>query len=157
MSVGGQDLSQYLVKFNASDWANQANAQLQQSLAQGMQYGEKYTQKAIDATQAYGNQASAQLNQGFQQSQALNAPKQMATYNALDAYQSLLGLPTPVGGSYNMARSMEGQATGVPVPVQTQQYQLPQTQQYQLPQTQQLPAQTLLNGGKLAPIKPTGK
>lgn len=100
-----QDLSSYLINFNSSDWANQANAQLQAALGQGLKYSEKYGQQAVNAVQDYNQQAQKQLIQGFNQSQALNAPQHLATYNALDAYQGLLGLPTPQGGSFQFAQN----------------------------------------------------
>lgn len=112
--IGGQDLSKYLINFNASDWANQVNAQLQSSLNQGLQYSEKYFQPAVQAVQDYNQLAQQQMRQGFNQSQALNAPKQLATYNALDTYLGLLGQPTPVGGSFQLAKTMENNAMGVP-------------------------------------------
>ncbi len=120
MSIGGQDLSKYLINFNASDWANKANAQLQSSLNQGLQYSEKYFQPAVKAQQDYGQQAQQQQKQGFNQYQALNAPQHLATYNALDAYQGTLGLPTPVGGSFQLAQAMNNQAQGQPIPSQQQ-------------------------------------
>ena len=117
---GSVDLSKYLINFNSSDWANQANAHLQQALNQALPYGEKYTQQAVNAVQDYSNQAQKQINQGFQQAQALNAPQRLATYGALDAYQQGLGLATPVGGSFQLAQAMNNAATGQP-PVNPQQ------------------------------------
>lgn len=104
---GGVDLSKYLVNFNSSAWANQANAQLQAALSQGLKYSQAYSQQATKAVQDYNKQAQQQQQQGFAQSQKLNAPQRFATYNALDAYQRSLGLPTPVGGSANLAGSPE--------------------------------------------------
>jgi len=120
--IGGQDLSKYLINFNSSDWANQANAQLQAALQKGLQYSEKYSQQAINAAQDYNRVAQQQMQQGFQQAQALNAPQRLATYNALDAYQNLLGLPTPVGGSFQLAQGLQNQISGAPQTPQ-QQYQ----------------------------------
>lgn len=111
---GSNPLSNYLINFNAANWANQANAQLQSGLNQGLQYNTAAAQQGANALQAYSNQANQNLNQGFQQSQALNAPQHLATYNALDAYQNTLGLPTPVGGSFQLAQAMQKQATGQP-------------------------------------------
>lgn len=111
----GTDLSQYLINFNSSDWANQANAHLQTALNQALPYGEKYTQQAVNAVQDYSNAAQKNINQGFQQAQALNAPQHLATYNALDAYQGTLGLPTPAGGSFQLAQAMGNQAAGQPL------------------------------------------
>jgi hypothetical protein len=108
MIGGNTDLSKYLINFNSSEWANQANSQLQQALQQGLQYSEKYNQQAVNAMQDYNNQAQQQMKQGFAQSQALNAPQHIATYNALDAYQNTLGLPTPVGGSYQLSQGLLG-------------------------------------------------
>lgn len=117
---GGVDLSKYLINFNSSDWANQANAHLQQALNQALPYGEKYTQQAVNAVQDYSNEAQKNLNSSFNQAQALNAPQHLATYNALDAYQGTLGLATPQGGSFQLAQAMNNNANGVP-PVTPQQ------------------------------------
>lgn len=118
----GGDLSKYLINFNSSDWANQANAQLQQSLTQGLKYSEKYTTQAVKAAQDYNQQAQQQMNQGYQQAQAVNAPQRLATYNALDAYQNTLGLPTPVGGSFQLASGLQNGLLGHPnTPQQAQQ------------------------------------
>jgi hypothetical protein len=119
---GGTDLSNYLINFNSSDWANQANAQLQSALQQGMQFSEKYNQQAVNAVQDYQKVADNQMKQGFNQSQALNAPQHLATYNALDAYQGTLGLPTPVGGSFQLAQGMQNGVLGnMNTPQQAQQ------------------------------------
>ena len=115
MIGGGTDLSKYLINFNSSEWANQANAHLQKVLNQALPYGEKYTQQAINAVQDYSNQAQNQISQGYNQAQALNAPQHLATYNALDAYQNSLGLDTPQGGSFQLAQAMNNQASGQPV------------------------------------------
>ena len=115
MIGGNTDISDYLVNFNSSEWANQANAHLQQALNQALPYGEKYTQKAVNAVQDYSNQAQQNIQQGYQQAQALNAPQHLATYNALDAYQGTLGLATPQGGSFQLAQNMNNAATGQPV------------------------------------------
>lgn len=115
-------LSNYLINFNSSDWAAKANEQLQAALNQGLQYSEKYSTQAINAMQDYNQASQQQMKQGFNQSQALNAPQHLATYNALDAYQGLLGLPTPVGGSFQLAGAMQNQATGQQnTPMQAQQ------------------------------------
>lgn len=143
----GTDLSNYLINFNSSEWANQANAQLQAALQQGMQYSEKYNQQAVNAIQDYQKVADNQMKQGFNQSQALNAPQHLATYNALDAYQGTLGLPTPVGGSFQLAQGMQNAATGQPNSVQQSQQAAGYTQgQQQLvpPPPQPL---GLFNGG----------
>ena len=114
--IGGQgvDLSKYLVNFNSSDWANQANAHLQATLNQALPYGEKYTQQAVNAVQDYSGQAQNQIKTGFNQAQALNAPQHLASYGALDAYQNNLGLATPQGGSFQLAQAMNNQANGQP-------------------------------------------
>ncbi len=112
---GGTDLSKYLINFNSSDWANQANAHLQQALNQALPYSEKYTQQAVNAVQDYNKQSQDQMKQGFAQAQALNAPQHLATYNALDAYQGTLGLATPQGGSFQLAQAMNNQANGQPL------------------------------------------
>lgn len=121
-SSGGQsnNLSPYLINFNASDWATQANAQLQSALNQGLKYSEKYSQQAVNAVQEYQNQSRNDIQRGFNQSQALNAPQRLATYNALDAYSGTLGLPTPEGGSFQLASAMENAATGQPNTAQQQ-------------------------------------
>lgn len=116
----GTDLSKYLINFNSADWANQANAHLQQAINQALPYGEKYTQQAVNAVQDYSNQAQNNINQGYQTAQALNAPQHLATYNALDAYQGTLGLGTPQGGSFQLAQAMNNNAQGNP-PVTPQQ------------------------------------
>lgn len=116
----GVDLSKYLVNFNSADWANQANAHLQQAISQALPYGEKYTQQAVNAVQDFSNQAQKDIGQGFNQAQALNAPQHLATYNALDAYQQGLGLATPQGGSFQLAQAMNNNAQGQP-PVTPQQ------------------------------------
>ncbi len=103
-----------MINFNSSEWANTANAQLQAALQQGLQYSEKYTQQAVNAAQDYSKQAQQQLQQGYAQAQAVNAPQQLATYNALDKYQTLLGMPTPVGGSYQLAGALQNQVQGQP-------------------------------------------
>lgn len=119
--IGATDLSKFLINFNPSEWANQANAQLQSALSQGLNYSEANTQKALNAVQDYNQQAQNQLKQGFNQAQAFNAPKQLATYNALDAYQGLLGLPTPVGGSFQLAQNLNNAAIGNQLPSNVQQ------------------------------------
>lgn len=122
--IGGTNAQNFLVDFNASEWANQANAQLQTALNQGLKYSEKYSKQAANAMQDYHQQARQDINQGFQQAQALNAPQRLATYNALDAYQGTLGLPTPQGGSFQLASGMQNQVTGQPnTPQQQQQAQ----------------------------------
>lgn len=103
-----------MINFNSSAWADAANAQLQAALQQGIQYSEKYTQQAVNAAQNYSNQAQNQMQQGFAKAQALNAPQQLATYNALDKYQTLLGLPTPVGGSFQLSGALQNQVDGAP-------------------------------------------
>ena len=113
--TGGVDLSKYLINFNSSDWANQANAHLQQALKQALPYGEKYTKQAVNAVQDYSDQAQQNIAQSYQQAQALNAPQHLATYGALDAYQGTLGLATPKGGSFQLAQAMENAATGQPL------------------------------------------
>ena len=124
--IGGQDLSKFLINYNSADWANKVNAQLQAALTQGLPFSEKYTQQAVNAVQGYDQQARNNINQGFQQAQALDAPKHLATYNALDVYQQNLGLPTPVGGSFQLAQGMQngvlGQPQSVPQQFQTQGY-----------------------------------
>ena len=111
-----------MVNFNSSAWANTANAQLQAALQQGLQYSEKYTQQAVKAAQDYNNKAQQQMQQGYAQAQAVNAPQQLATYNALDRYQGLLGLPTAVGGSFQLAGALQNQVQGQPnTPYQQQQ------------------------------------
>ncbi len=117
---GGTDLSRYLINFNSAEWANAANAHLQQAINQALPYGEKYTQQAVNAVQAYSNQAQKDINQGYQTAQALNAPQHLATYNALDAYQNGLGLATPQGGSFQLAQAMNNNAQGI-APVNPQQ------------------------------------
>lgn len=119
--IGGTDLSKFLINFNSSEWANQANAHLQQSLNQALPYSEKYTQQAVQAVQDYNNAAQNQLRQGFNQAQALNAPQRLATYGALDAYQGTLGLATPQGGSFQLAQAMNNQAMGQPLATPQQQ------------------------------------
>lgn len=122
--IGGQDLSKFLIQFNPSDWAAQANKQLQASLTQGLQYSEKYAQQAANVVQKYDQAAQQQMKSGFNQSQALTAPQRLATYGALDAYQDTLGLARPVGGSFQLASALENQVTGQPnTPMQTQQAQ----------------------------------
>ena len=121
--IGGNNLSDYLVTFNSANWADQVNKQLQSALNQGVQYSEKYSQQAINALQDYNNQSQQQMKQGFNQAQALDAPKHLATYNALDAYQNMLGLPTPQGGSFQLAQAMNNQASGQP-PLNPQQQQM---------------------------------
>lgn len=116
-----QDLSRYLINFNASDWANQANAHLQNALNQGLNYSEKYSQQAINALQGYDQKAQNQIQRGFQQAQALNAPQRLAAYNALDVYQDSLGLSRPVGGSFQLASALQNAATGQPNTPQQQQ------------------------------------
>lgn len=110
-SSGGQpiDISKYLVNFNATDWANKANSYLTNALNQGISQSNKYNQAAINSQLATQNQANQAAAQGFDMSQALNAPQRLATYNALDAYQSSLGLPTPTAGSFQLASAMENQ------------------------------------------------
>lgn len=117
---GGQGINDYLLNFKSSEWADMANKQLQAALNQGLQYSEKYNQQASNALQNYNQQARTDLNQGLAQAQALDAPRRLATYGALDAYQGLLGLPTPQGGSFQLAQAMNNQATGQPVLPQQQ-------------------------------------
>jgi hypothetical protein len=114
-SGSASDLSNYLVNFNSSSWANQANQQLQSSLNQGLGSSTALTQAALNTQNQANTVAQNQLNTGLQQSQALNAPQQLATYNALDAYQNNLGLSTPAGGSFALAQNMNNNATGAPV------------------------------------------
>jgi hypothetical protein len=111
----GTNLSNYLVNFNAANWANQANQQLQSSLNQGLGTSTQLTQQALNTQNQANTLAQNQLNTGYQQSQALNSPQQLATYNALDAYQNNLGLATPQGGSFALAQNMNNNATGAPV------------------------------------------
>ena len=117
--LGGKN--DYLINFNSSEWANQANAQLQNALQQGLQYSEKYTTQAVKAAEDYNKLAQQQMQQGFNQAQALNAPQRLATYGALDTYQDILGLARPTTGSFQLAGLLQNQATG--------QQQLPQQQQ----------------------------
>lgn len=120
--IGAQDISKFLINFDPSAWANQANAQLQNALNSGLNYSQNYNQQAVNALQNYQGTANNQLQQGFNQSQALNAPKQLATYNALDAYQNLLGLPTPAGGSFQLAQGLSNGLSNQPnTPMQAQQ------------------------------------
>jgi hypothetical protein len=120
--VGGNDLSQYLINFNASDWANQANAHLQSALGQGLAYSEKNAQQAVNAIQGYDQKAQQQMQQGFDRGQALNAPQRLAAYGALDAYQDTLGLARPVGGSFQLASALENNLMGQSnAPIQNQQ------------------------------------
>ncbi len=123
--IGGQglDLSKYLVNFNSSEWANQANSHLQTALTQGLKYSDDYNKQALQAVNDSNQLAQKQLQGGFDQAQALNAPQHLATYNALDAYQGTLGLATPQGGSFQLAQAMNNQATGQP-PVNPQQQQM---------------------------------
>ncbi len=113
--IGGTDLSKYLIHFDSSEWANQANTHLQNALQQGLQYSKDYNQQAVNTLQDYNNKSQTQMRQGFNQAQALDAPQHLATYNALDAYQGTLGLPTPQGGSFQLAQAMQNQATGQPL------------------------------------------
>lgn len=123
--IGGSgkatNIGDYLINFNSSEWANQANAHLQTVLSQGLPYSEKYTTQAVKAVQDYDTQAQNQIKQGFQQAQALNAPQRLATYGALDAYQGTLGLATPAGGSFQLAQAMQNNVAGQPLPPQQQQ------------------------------------
>jgi hypothetical protein len=120
--IGGTSGSTGMINFNSADWANTANAQLQAALTQGLQYSQKYTQQAVNAVQDYNKLAQQQMNQGFTQAQALNAPQRLATYNALDAYQNTLGLPTAVGGSFQLAQGLQNGVLGQPnTPQQAQQ------------------------------------
>lgn len=119
--IGATDLSKFLINFNSSEWANQANSHLQNALTQGLDYSEKNSQQALNAVQDYGQQAQNQMKSGFAQSQALNAPQHLATYNALDAYQGLLGLPTVQGGSFQLAQNMNNAAQGQQLAPQQQQ------------------------------------
>jgi hypothetical protein len=119
--IGGTNGSTGMINFNSAAWANQANAQLQQALQQGLQYSEKYTQQAVNAAQQYNQVAQTQQNQGYQEAQARNAPQQLATYNALDKYQGLLGMPTPVGGSFALSGALQNQVSGSPNTAQQQQ------------------------------------
>lgn len=118
-SSGGIDLSKYLVNFNSSAWANQANAQLQAALAQGLNYSQAYNKQATQAVQDYNNTAQQQQQQGFNQAQTLTTPQHFATYDALDAYQKSLGLATPVGGSANLA-GLQNTVIPAPAPVAPQ-------------------------------------
>jgi len=113
MSIGGTqgedgqqsvDISKYLLNFNSSDWATQANTYLQNALAQGLPYSEKYSQLASDVIQTSTKQSEQQQREGFQTAQALQAPQRLATYQALDAYQDLLGLSRPTMGSAQYAQ-----------------------------------------------------
>lgn len=108
--MGGTDLSKFLINFNSSEWANQANSHLQSALNQGLKYSQDYSQQAVNSLQDYNKQSQNQMKQGFAQAQALDAPQHLATYNALDAYQGLLGLPTPQGGSFQLAQAMQNNA-----------------------------------------------
>lgn len=148
MIGNGVDLSKYLVNFNSADWANQANAHLQQAINQALPYGEKYTQQAVNAVQDYSNQAQKNIAQGYQTAQALNTPQHLATYNALDAYTNSLGLPSPQGGSYNLAQNMNAQATGT----------TPSQQQIngQPPSVQPLPPGISQAPGSSTPLGPNG-
>ena len=122
--LGGTSGQTGMINFNSAEWANQANTQLQAALNQGLQYSQKYTQQAVNAVQDYDKLAQQQIQQGWQQAQAVNAPQQLATYNALDRYQGLLGLPTPVGGSFQLAGALQNQIAGSPNTAQQQQQAL---------------------------------
>lgn len=110
--IGATDLSKFLINFNSSEWANQANTHLQSALQQGLQYSKDYTQQAVNAVQDYSDQSQNQMQRGFNQAQALDTPQHLATYNALDAYQGTLGLPTAVGGSYQLAQNLSNPQNG---------------------------------------------
>jgi len=138
---GTVDLSQYLVNFNSSDWANQANQYLGSALNQGMGYGEKYNQAAIDTQQAYQQQANQAQMGGYNMAQAVQAPQRFAGYQALDAYQDTLGLARPEVGSYQLANSLE----------QTAKQQLPNQPLLATPQQQQIAGQ--FNQGLLGPVQ----
>ena len=106
-SRGTVDLSQYLVNFNSSDWANKANSYIQSALNQGMDYGQTYNQAAIDATKAYQDQANQAQMGGYNMAQAAQAPQRLAAYGALDQYQDMLGLSRPEMGGFQLANSLE--------------------------------------------------
>lgn len=137
---GPVDISQYLINFNSSTWANQANKYLQSALDQGLGYSEKYNQAAIDTTKAYQNQANEALRGGYDMAQAVQAPQRMAAYNALDRYQDTLGLARPTVGSFQLANSLENMAKP------QLGYQQPVTQQ-------QAETATAFNQGLLGPVQ----
>lgn len=99
-------VSKYLINFNAPDWASQANNYLQNALQQGLAYSEKYSQGAVDTAQAFQKQSEAAQQSGYEMAQALNAPKRLAAYNALDSYLGTLGQAQPVGGSFQLASAL---------------------------------------------------
>ena len=99
------DISKYLLNFNSGDWSSQANTYLQNALQQGLPYSEKYSKLASDTLMQTAQQSAQQQQQGFQQAQALQAPQRLAAYNALDAYQDMLGLSRPNMGSYQFAQA----------------------------------------------------
>lgn len=135
------DLSQYLVNFNASDWANQANQYLGSAMNQSMDYGEKYNQAAINSQQAFQQQANQGNMAGYNMAQAVQAPQRFAGYQALDAYQDTLGLARPEMGSYQLANSLE----------QTAKQQMPGQPLLATPQQQQTAGQ--FNQGLLGPVQ----
>ena len=110
----GENDSNYLIDYNASNWADVANQQLQNALTQGLQYSKQYSQQAVDALQGAQQQSRADMQQGFERGQALTAPQRLAGYTALDTYQDMLGLARPVGGSFQLASGLENLATGQP-------------------------------------------
>lgn len=63
-----------------------------------------------NASLQYLNKAKQDANQqglfGFQLARGLAAPYSTQGYNALDRYSQLLGLPTPQGGSANLANAL---------------------------------------------------
>ena len=144
------NLNDYLIKFNSSDWANKANAHLQNALNKGLQYSETYSKQALKAVQDYDQKAQNQMRQGFQRSQALDAPQHLATYNALDTYLGTLGQSTPVGGSFQLAKSMENASMGQPISPQQQQ----QTDGYNAGVQSGMPQGVLTPGLNPIPVSP---
>lgn len=140
---GGTDISKYLINFNSSDWANQANSYLQSALTSGTNYAQQYNQAGIDATQAFQNQANQAQQSGYQMAQAVQAPQRLAAYGALDAYQDSLGLARPTEGSFQLASSLENAA-------KQQQGGLFQQQQMSPQQTQMAGG---FNQGLLGPVQ----
>jgi hypothetical protein len=88
---------------------SRANAILDQSLDDALQYTEGNTNTAIDTIQDFYMQSRRDAREGFETSQGLLAPYRKASYDALDMYLDTLGQVRPES-SFEVGEAMAGAA-----------------------------------------------
>lgn len=98
------------VKGQQADYVNNTishmNGILSTAMNNALSYSKDYTNQAITQQHSYLNDANSNLNTGFNQSQALNAPINLAGLGALDKYQDSLGLARPTMGNAALQQSL---------------------------------------------------